>query len=446
MRRAAATILFAMLAGCAPGKSIVTVTVDGDASAPIGPIDHLTVTPSDGAGHKDTVTVPVGAAIPPAYAFSLRFDAGVKTTIHVAVVAVDGNGQAVGTAAGDVDVKPSATARLPLTLTPLVPPPAGSTLSFTTQPMDALKQTTLAPVRVTVLDAMGATASGTNVPITLAIGTNPSSGTLSGTLTVNATAGVATFSDLSIDQPGAGYTLVATAPGATDGTSAAFAIRSTGWVAENAGLTGGVITDLILDPKHPATLYAATADNGVWKSIDGANTWLRAATGLPRRHSVDALAIDPVTPTTLWAACGDAGVYKSADGGNSWVQSTSMTIAQGIYAAIAVDPSHPMVVYAAANRAVVRTTDGGATWAMLSSGATYGAGPRSIAIHPTTGAVWLAQFGDGLWTMPYNGSSFTLADGTAPNVIPGNHPYMKCIAFDPFNPTMMYASGDAITP
>ena len=445
MRRLFATLVLAALAGCAPGKSIVTVVVDGDAAAPVGPIASLSVTPADGSGHKDTITIPVGATIPPAYTFSLRFDASVKTTIHVAVVALDENGQAIGSAAGDVDVKPSATTRLPLTLAPLVPPPMGATLSFTTQPMDALKNTTMAPVRVTVLDANGMPVTTTNVPITLALGTNPSSATLSGTLTVNATGGVATFGDLAIDLPGSGDTLVATAPGVADATSAPFAIKSTGWVASNAGLTGGVINDLILDPKHPATLYAATADNGVWKTIDGGNSWARAATGLPRRHPVDRLAIDPVTTTTLWAACGDAGVYKSADGGGSWVQSTSMTIAQGDYAAIAVDPSHPMVVYAAAARAVLRTVNGGSSWASVATNATYGAGPRSIAIHPTTGAVWVAQFGDGIATMPYNGTTFTAANGTGTSVIPGTHPYMKCIAFDPGDPAKMYTSGD-ITP
>jgi photosystem II stability/assembly factor-like uncharacterized protein len=439
--RAATLVALALLAGCAPGKSIVTVTLDADAAAPVGPIAGLTVTPSDASGHKDTISIPVGATIPPAYTFSLRFDASVKTTIHLSIVALDDNGQAIGSASGDVDVKPSATARLPLTLTPLVPPPPGSTLAFTTQPTDALKNTALAPVRVTVLDAGGAAVTSTNVPITLSIATNPSMGVLAGTLTVNATAGVATFSDLSIDTPGSGYTLSATAPGATDGTSAAFAIKSTGWVAQNSGLTGGVINDLILDPKHPQTLYAASADNGVWKSIDGGNNWARAATGLPRRHSVDALAIDPITTTTLWAACGDAGVYKSSDSGNSWVQSTSMVIAQGQYAAIAVDPSHPMWVYAAANRAVVRTGDGGATWASVATNATYGAGPRSIAIHPTTGAVWVAQFGDGIATMPYMGTTFTAANGST-GVIPGVHPYMKCIAFNPYNPVQMFASGD----
>ena len=45
--------------------------------------------------------------------------------------------------------------------------------------------------------------------VTLAIGTNPGSGTLSGTVTVAAVNGVATFSNLSINKAGTGYTLTA---------------------------------------------------------------------------------------------------------------------------------------------------------------------------------------------------------------------------------------------
>ena len=41
----------------------------------------------------------------------------------------------------------------------------------------------------------------------MAIGTNPGGGTLSGTTTVAAVAGVATFSNLSINKAGTGYTL-----------------------------------------------------------------------------------------------------------------------------------------------------------------------------------------------------------------------------------------------
>jgi len=52
--------------------------------------------------------------------------------------------------------------------------------------------------------------------VTLSIGTDPSGGaTLSGTMTLTFVNGVATFTDLSIDMAGTGYTLHATASGLT---------------------------------------------------------------------------------------------------------------------------------------------------------------------------------------------------------------------------------------
>jgi hypothetical protein len=45
--------------------------------------------------------------------------------------------------------------------------------------------------------------------VTVAIGTNPVGGTLLGSVTISAAGGVATFSNLRLDKPGSGYTLVA---------------------------------------------------------------------------------------------------------------------------------------------------------------------------------------------------------------------------------------------
>lgn len=69
------------------------------------------------------------------------------------------------------------------------------------------------PVKVQVLDGSGQLATGSTAAVTMAIGANPGSGSLSGTLTVNASGGIASFSNLSIDRPGMGYTLTATSPG-----------------------------------------------------------------------------------------------------------------------------------------------------------------------------------------------------------------------------------------
>jgi hypothetical protein len=42
-------------------------------------------------------------------------------------------------------------------------------------------------------------------PVTISLEANPSNATLSGDLTVNAVAGVATFTDLDLNRPGTGY-------------------------------------------------------------------------------------------------------------------------------------------------------------------------------------------------------------------------------------------------
>jgi hypothetical protein len=102
---------------------------------------------------------------------------------------------------------------------------AAAKLAFTQVPVTTSAGSTITPaVRVAVQDAAGNTVVSATDAVTLAIGTNPGGGTLSGTLTVNAVNGVATFSNLSIDKTGNGYTLAASAAGLTGITSPAFDI------------------------------------------------------------------------------------------------------------------------------------------------------------------------------------------------------------------------------
>jgi hypothetical protein len=79
-------------------------------------------------------------------------------------------------------------------------------------------------VAVSVLDASNNVVANSSATITLAIGTNPGGGILSGTLTQNAVNGVATFPGLSIDKAGNGYTLTASSGALTGATSNTFNI------------------------------------------------------------------------------------------------------------------------------------------------------------------------------------------------------------------------------
>src|SRR5205807_8855999 len=97
-----------------------------------------------------------------------------------------------------------------------------SQLVFTVQPTSTAAAATITPaVEVTARDAFGNVATGFTGNVTLTIGSNPGGGTLNGTTTVAAAAGVASFATLSINNAAAGYTLRAGSgalAGATSGT------------------------------------------------------------------------------------------------------------------------------------------------------------------------------------------------------------------------------------
>jgi trimeric autotransporter adhesin len=103
---------------------------------------------------------------------------------------------------------------------------AASKLGFTQQPSSSTGAVAFpTQPRVAIQDQYGNTVTTNTSSVTLAIGTNPGSGTLSCTANpVAASAGVASFSGCRIDRAGTGYTLTATAGSLTSATSAAFNI------------------------------------------------------------------------------------------------------------------------------------------------------------------------------------------------------------------------------
>ena len=106
-----------------------------------------------------------------------------------------------------------------------ITPAASDHLVIGVQPSNTVAGVAISPaVTVEVLDAFGNLVTFDTSNVTVAIGTNPGSGTLSGTTTVAAVGGVATFSTLSINKVGTGYTLTAADGALTGATSNPFNI------------------------------------------------------------------------------------------------------------------------------------------------------------------------------------------------------------------------------
>ena len=79
-------------------------------------------------------------------------------------------------------------------------------------------------ISVELINSAGQVDTTSDAVVSLAIGNNPSSGNLLGTLSAAAVNGVATFSGLSIDTPGLGYTLLAYSASLVTAVSSSFNI------------------------------------------------------------------------------------------------------------------------------------------------------------------------------------------------------------------------------
>ncbi|HMU61680.1 MAG TPA: hypothetical protein PKA66_07850, partial [Gemmatimonadales bacterium] len=138
-------------------------------------------------------------------------------------------------------------------------------LEYLTQPSAVAAGQNIAPaVTVRVRDGAGNTVATATNAVTMALGTNPGGSTLTGTLTANAVAGVASFGSLSLNKAGAGYTLVASATGLTSATSAGFSVTSAG-ATKIAAVPGSTVSDTAGLPVTvpPSVLVTDANDNPV---------------------------------------------------------------------------------------------------------------------------------------------------------------------------------------
>jgi hypothetical protein len=139
-------------------------------------------------------------------------------------------------------------------------------LAFTVEPVSTTGGATMADVTVEVRDIADGVISGDTSSITIAIGTNPSGGALSGTATVAAVNGVATFTGLSINKAGTGYTLHATDGSLVAADSAAFDITvgatATVGVETAANGSGSTVPAQGVTSGASITVYAVARDAG----------------------------------------------------------------------------------------------------------------------------------------------------------------------------------------
>ena len=147
------------------------------------------------------------------------------------------------------------------------------------------------------------------------------------------------------------------------------------------------VSDLVIDPQHPQTLYASMwqfrrtawsftsggASSALYKSTDGGASWKKIQQGFPSGDlGRIAFALAPSNPQILYAAIEakkdeEKGLYRSDDGGASWKQLSSdfgLVVRPFYFSRLVVDPQNPDVVVKAGLTGSI-SRDGGKTFRNL---------------------------------------------------------------------------------
>ena len=159
-------------------------------------------------------------------------------------------------------------------------PHNGLNLAFTQQPTGAASGASISPaVTVQVNDSNGIRVASSTASVAVAItsGTGTSGAALSGTLTQTAVNGIATFSNLSINEDGTGYSLTATSTGISPGTSGTFNITS-GAVSASTSTVSASPSSVVADGATISTI-TVTLKDGNSNPVSGKTVTLAAGSG-----------------------------------------------------------------------------------------------------------------------------------------------------------------------
>ncbi|MEO0898100.1 MAG: glycosyl hydrolase [Bacteroidota bacterium] len=173
----------------------------------------------------------------------------------------------------------------------------------------------------------------------------------------------------------------------------------------------GSMGAIAVSESHPYILYAGMGEHaprgvmtsygdGVYKSVDEGKTWKKI--GLEATQHIARIAIHPTNPDILYVAAQGAlhapnkerGVYKSIDGGETWEQILFVNDSTGC-SELSMDMNHPDVLYAGmwqhqrtpwkvisggAGSGVYKSTDGGKNWAKIEKGLPKEKGKIAISV------------------------------------------------------------------
>ncbi|MBE2219722.1 MAG: T9SS type A sorting domain-containing protein [Ignavibacteria bacterium] len=159
------------------------------------------------------------------------------------------------------------------------------------------------------------------------------------------------------------------------------------WVQMNNGLLNTTLQCVAVSASNPNIVMCGSTNGGtnpgVYRSTDGGSNWSRLVAGITDTTNIQQIVIDPVNPLIAYIAIftgtGNAinGLYKTTDGAATWVPITNGIGPIKNFLSLAINPRNPNVLYAGSSfnpqtslgpSKIYKTVNGGALWVDMSSG------------------------------------------------------------------------------
>lgn len=146
----------------------------------------------------------------------------------------------------------------------------------------------------------------------------------------------------------------------------------------------GRISSVAIDPNNADHILIGAGGGGVWETRDGARTWY-PRTDNQASLAIGAVAFNPSNPAIVYAGTGEgnsfarlgAGLLRSTDGGTTWAPfAAGLFVGIGFYGLV-VDPLDASHLMAATTGGLYESADGCATWTVRRGQRTW-----DLSMHP----------------------------------------------------------------
>jgi photosystem II stability/assembly factor-like uncharacterized protein len=212
------------------------------------------------------------------------------------------------------------------------------------------------------------------------------------------------------------YTLTVENPaGSSASLTDAFTVTEAIGVWNAGELYGGTVSDVVINPDDPETVYAEAQDIGLFRSDNGGNEW-----SFKFAPTADNTAIDPQSPNHIYLSGSSHYPYqflwRSDDGGESWIPLTTtfpITQTSGRYCwdserlkPYVISETNTLYVSACGTEGkysgVISSTDHGESWESAMGGLTD-TQVTDLAFHPTNPLTMYAGTANGNVFISHNG-------------------------------------------